>query len=260
MVSKRGMQAASTYHRSGVYTIDCLDTDCQMTYFGRSMDFKQRIAKHKTDYRTNLESSALVKHAQDFPGHGFNPGNAKLIWSTRDVYQTKLLEASCIKLFPSCNRGTGDVTVSQTFASFCLYLVGFKGGTSSSSHATGSPPVNSIGVDQIQQLPVSPADAQVRDHGTSSIGSGSVPITLGIINNRQVDSFVQQPHVGSSNNSIAVSQPLTARAASIIQDERLTASQPVGTVDILNSPRRTRSGGLVNAYTMTQDRRGYERS
>ena len=115
-------------------------------------------------------------------------------------------------------------------------------------------------MDQIQQLPVSPADAQIRDHETSNIGSGSVPITPGIINNRQVDSFVQQPHVGSSNNSIAVSQPLTARAASIIQDERLTASQPVGTVDILNSPRRTRSAGLVNAYTMTQDRRGYERS
>ena len=264
VVSKRGTQAASTYHRSGVYTIDCLDTDCQMTYFGRSMDFNQRIAKHKTDYRTNLESSALVKHAQNFPGHGFNPGNAKLIWSTRDVYQTKLLVASCIKLFPSCNRGPGDVTVSQTFASVCMYLVGFKGGSSSSSHATGSTPVNSVGTNQIQQLPVSLPDAQVSDHVTSSIDSGSVPIIPGIISNRQVDPFVQQPHVGSSVGSsvsnIAVSQPLTARTVSIIQDERLTSSQPVAIADIFNSPRRTRSGGLVNAYTMTHDRRGYERT
>ena len=258
VVSKRGTQVASTYHRSGVYTIDCLDTDCQMTYFGRSMDLKSRITKHKTDYRTNLESSALVKHAQDFPGHGFNPGNARLIWSTRDVYQTQLLEAACIKLFPSCNRGPGDVTVSQTFASVCMYLVGFKGSTGSSSHTASSPPVNSVDTDPVQQLRVPSADVQGRDHVISSIRS--VPITPGIISNRQVDPFAQQPPVGNSVNNVAASQPLPARVISIIQDEVSPASQPVGIVDILNSPRRTRSEGLVNVYTMTHNRRGYERT
>ena len=121
VVSKRGSQVAATYQRSGVYAIDCLTPDCQLTYYGRSMELNTRIASHTNDYRTNLQSSALVKHVQDFPGHSFNPGNTRLIWSTRDVYQSQLLEASCIKLFPSCNRDPGDVTVIQTFAAVCMY-------------------------------------------------------------------------------------------------------------------------------------------
>ena len=113
-------------------------------------------------------------------------------------------------------------------------------------------------MDPVQQLLVPSADVQVRDHVTSSIRS--VPITPSIISNRQVDPFAQQPPVGNSVNSVAASQPLPARVVSIIQDEELPASQPVGIANILNSPRRTRSEGLVNVYTMTHDRRGYERS
>ena len=77
MVSKRGTQAASAYHRSGVYSIDCLAPNYQLAYYGRSMDFNTRINTHA--------SSALVKHVREFPGHGFNPREVRL---TRDVYQS----------------------------------------------------------------------------------------------------------------------------------------------------------------------------
>ena len=126
MVSKRGTQAASAYHRSGVYAIDCLTPDCPLAYYGRSMDLNTRINTHVRDYGNNSVDSALIKHVQQFPGHAFNPGNTRLIWATRDVYQSQLLEASCIKLFPSCNRGPGDVAVSQTFASVCMHLAGVR--------------------------------------------------------------------------------------------------------------------------------------
>ena len=258
VVSKRGTQVASTYHRSGVYTIDCLTPDCQLTYYGRSMDFNARITKHRNDYRSNLSSSALVKHVQDFPGHGFNPGNARLIWSTRDVYQSQLLEASCIKLFPSCNRGPGDVTVSQTFASVCMHLVGYKGSDNSSSHMINPPPVSSITMVPVQQTLGPSADAQSSDNVTSSIGP--VPAAPSIISNRRVEPSTQQPNVDNSVSNIVASQPLPRRVASIIHDEETASSQPVGSARILNSPRRTRSDGLVNAYTMSYDRRGYELS
>ena len=148
--------------------------------------------------------------------------------------------------------------MSQTFASVCMYLVGFKGSVSSSSHIASFPPVNSINMDPVQQLLVPSADVQGRDHVTSGIRP--VPTTPSIISNRQVDPFAQQPTVGNSVNSISASQPLPARVVSIIHDKELPASQPTGIANMLNSPRRTRSEGLVNVYTMTHNRKGYERA
>ena len=97
VVSKRGTHAVSASHRSGVYAIDCLTPDCPLAYYGRSMDLNARITTHARDYRNNSVASALIKHVQQFPGHAFNPWNTRLIWATRDVYQSQLLEASCIK-------------------------------------------------------------------------------------------------------------------------------------------------------------------
>ena len=108
----------------------------------------------------------------------------------------------------------------------------------------------------VQQVLVPSADVQGSDTVTSSIEP--VPPTPSIISNRQVDPATQQPIVVNSVNNLAASQPLPIRVVSIIQDEEASASQPVGIANILNSPRRTRSDGLVNVYSMTHDRRGYD--
>ena len=49
VVWKRGTQAASAYHRSGVYSIDCMAPDCQLAHYGRSMDVNTRINTHARD-------------------------------------------------------------------------------------------------------------------------------------------------------------------------------------------------------------------
>ena len=133
-----------------------------------------------------------------------------------------------------------------------------KGSDNSSSQITNPPPVNSINMVPVQQLLVPSADDQGSDNVTSSIGP--VPATPSIISNRRVDPSTQQPNVVNSVSNIIASQPLPRRVASIRHDEETASSQPVGNARILSSPRRTRSDGLVNVYTMTYDRRGYERS
>ena len=233
VVSKRGSQVAATYQRSGVYAIDCLTPDCQLTYYGRSMELDTRIASHAKDYRTNLQSSALVKHVQDFPGHSFNPGNTRLIWATRDLYQSQLLEASCIKLFPSCNRGPGDITISQTFAAVCMYLAGYRGNKDHPTHRTDSArmnPVNDSATAPVQQLLDAPTDAP------------------------------NSNNISNSTTSIMTSQPMPRRVTTIRQEER-SSSQPVSRNHILHSPRRMRSTeGVVNRYRMRYRGQGFEMS
>ena len=114
------------------------------------MDLNSRITTHARDYRNNSVDSALIKHVHQFPGHGFNPWNTRLIWATKDVYQSQLLEASCIKLFPSCNRGPGDIAVSQTFASVCMHLAGVKDVADLSTRdAQGQTSTNSMTTDPV---------------------------------------------------------------------------------------------------------------
>ena len=221
------------------------------------MDFNARITKHASDYRNNLASSDLVKHVREFPGHAFNPWKARLIWTTRDVYQSQLLEAACIKLFPSCNRGPGDVAVSQTFASVCMYLAGFKGNADSSSPMTNSS-VNSISTAPVYQSQGASAGAQDSNDVVSS--TGPVPSVASAIDSRQVELRTQQLNVSSSAAHITASQPQPRRVASIIHDEEIASSQPAGNNPILNSPRRTRSRGLVNTYRMSYRRQGFELS
>ena len=138
---------------------------------------------------------------------------------------------SCIKLFPSCNRGPGDVTVSQTFASVCMYLVGYKGSTDLSTHMTNSSVINSV-----SSIPTIPTQ-QPLDVPTDAQGSNSV---------------------SDSATHVMNSQPLPRRVAEIRRDERASSSQPVDGGHILNSPRRMRSGGLFNRYQMSYRRQGFE--
>ena len=119
-------------------------------------------------------------------------------------------------------------------------------------------PVSSITTVPVQQSLGPSADAQESDGVTSGIGS--VPAAASAIGNRRVEPPTQQLNVDSSVSNIVASQPLPRRVASIIHDEETASSQPVGSARILNSPRHTRSNGLVNAYTMSYNRRGFELS
>ena len=221
------------------------------------MDFNARITKHASDYRNNLASSALVKHVQEFPGHAFNPWNARLIWTTRDVYQSQLLEAACIKLFPSCNRGPGDVTVSQTFASVCMHLAGFKGNADFSSPMTNSS-VSSVTTAPMYMSQGVPAGAQ--DINDVVSGTGLVTSVASSIDSRQVELHIQHLNVSSSMSHITASQPQPRRLASIMHDEEIPSSQLAGNNPTLNSPRRTRSRGLCNTYRLSYRRQGFELS
>ena len=74
----------------------------------------------------NMVYLYMVKHVQKYPGHAFNPREDRLLWATRYLYISQLVETSCIKLFLSCNQGPGDVSVSRMFASFCVHLAGIN--------------------------------------------------------------------------------------------------------------------------------------
>ena len=104
VVSKQSTKAGDLSQQAGVYAIDCKFPDCQRTYYGRSQEFMVRRAKHVKDYREGNEHSPLIKHIRQFPGHSFNPSDARLIWKTHSKHETQFVEAACIKRFPSCNR------------------------------------------------------------------------------------------------------------------------------------------------------------
>ena len=117
--------------------------------------------------------------------------HARLIWTTRDVYQSQLLEAACIKLFPSCNRGPGDVTVSQTFASVCMHLAGFKGKADSSSlQGQAHNPMTNSSVSSVTTAPMHQsqgAPAGVQDSNDVVSGIGLVASVASSIDRRHVE-------------------------------------------------------------------------
>ena len=85
-----------------------------------------RRAKHVKDYREGNEHSPLIKHIRQFPGHSFNPSDARLIWKTHSKHETQFVEAACIKRFPSCNRSYGEVKVSNVYASLVTNIAGIQ--------------------------------------------------------------------------------------------------------------------------------------
>ena len=93
---------------------------------------------------------------------------ALLIWATSDMYQSQLLEASCITLFPSWNKGPGDVTVSRTFASVCMYLSGISGKTAPSSFQDQAH--NSTSIPSIHSVPTAPLLNTAQSQGASAGG------------------------------------------------------------------------------------------
>ena len=64
----------------------------------------------------------------DHPGHSFSPSEAtRLIWSTRDLNLSRIVEAACINTFHCCNRAWPDVSLSDTLSSFITHITGIKG-------------------------------------------------------------------------------------------------------------------------------------
>ena len=223
------------------------------------MDLNTRINTHVRDYGNNSADSALIKHVQQFPGHAFNPGNTRLIWATRDVYQSQLLEASCIKLFPSCNRGPGDVAVSQTFASVCMRLAGVRNTADLSSRdVQGHTSIGSTTVDPVHSM-AQPQGAHADAQTSNNVVDVANPIPPAdvFIGSRIVDWRMQHLNVNNSDSHITLSQPNQGWVNPIVYDVRRSSSQPEAG-DILHSPRRSRSRGLHNSYRLSYRRPGYE--
>ena len=128
VVSKRGYNVAASHRESGVYRIPCEETGCHMSYYGRSMQLGKRIAQHSTDLSNKDHTKPLWRHCMDYPGHTFSPAEAaRLIWSTRDINLSKIVEAACINTFHSCNRAWPDVSLSYTLSSFITHITGIRG-------------------------------------------------------------------------------------------------------------------------------------
>ena len=70
----------------------------------------------------------------------------------------------------------------------------------------------------------------------------------------------QQLNENNSSSHITTSQPNPGRASSIRHGDAGSSSQPIGNDVIPNSPRRTRSQGLTNAYRLCYRRQGFEQS
>ena len=58
-----------------------------------------------------------MKHMHSHPGHEFDFSSAKLLWKSKNVLESKIIESSCIQTFPSCNTQPGKVTVNPILAS-----------------------------------------------------------------------------------------------------------------------------------------------
>ena len=74
----------------------------------------------------------MVEHMKSHPGHKFDLSKARLIWNTDDKYESKLVEASCIKKFNYCNLSEGEAQVMDRIASFFTKII--------SLHIPGVPP------------------------------------------------------------------------------------------------------------------------
>ena len=68
----------------------------------------------------------MVEHMKSHPGHKFDLSKARLIWNTDDKYESKLVEASCIKKFNHCNLSEGEARVTDIISSFFTRITGIR--------------------------------------------------------------------------------------------------------------------------------------
>ena len=87
---------------------------------------KDRLQEHRTTFRSNNQTNAMVEHTKSHPGHKFDLSKARLIWNTDDKYESKLVEASCIKKFNHCNLSEGEARVTDIISSFFTRITGIR--------------------------------------------------------------------------------------------------------------------------------------
>ena len=180
VVSKRGLDAASSHQSSGVYIIECNFTGCHQHYYGRSLQFSKRTTQHKRDYDSRDHTKPLWKHCIEYPGHTFTPSNARILWHTRNLYMSQLVEAACINSFHSCNKAPPEVTISDTFSAFVTSMAGIRGRRKWQEPIehphTDSTQVNSVDANVDLQVTNAPA----LQPATDGVGSAEVSTLLGI--------------------------------------------------------------------------------
>ena len=115
----RGLRSASDPRQhGGVYHVPCKVDTCDLNYYGRtSRPFEIRLGEHMKAVEDGDTNSSLVKHMHSHPGHEFDFSSAKLLWKSKNVLESKIVESSCIQNFPSCNTQPGEVTVNPILAS-----------------------------------------------------------------------------------------------------------------------------------------------
>ena len=213
VVTKRGVDAASSHQQSGVYAIRCQKQGCGRAYYGRSTQADSRFNDHINDYRNNNLNSALIKHVREFPGHSFAPEAAQVIWHTRNLYECKLMEAACINTFLNCNRSAAEVTVSKTYSAFLTYLARLNEGNTMQ---------NSNDQPHMHHTPQSRHEPGHHDLGTSSESTGNLPTSVLPRSDAALNVGISSTPGGVLN----VLTPNQASNASSSVDELATGSSP----------------------------------
>ena len=162
------------------------------------------------------------------------------------------------------------MTVSRTFASVCMSLSGISSKIAPSSFQDQGH--NSTSIPSIHSVPAAPLLNTSRSQGASAGGlyvQGSnddasvnrLALPIASFPGSRVAELRRQ-HLSEDISSlhIAASQSNPGPVSSIRNGDAGSSSQPIGNAIIPNSPRRTRSQGLTNAYRLCYRRQGFEQS
>ena len=116
-LSRTGPKAPSASDSPGVYMIQCKKCP-EGVYFGETgRTLKKRIDEHKGYIQMGDQSSALLQHMINHPGHSFDLQGASLIYRSNDVAKRQLVESALIATRDTCNLRPGFYPVCRLSAS-----------------------------------------------------------------------------------------------------------------------------------------------
>ena len=159
VVNRKGSLRISKHQKPGVYRIPCTFPGCEQPYFGRTMKpLKERLHKHSLNFRSsNPQKNAMIEHSREHPGHRFDLTSARLIWNTHNKYESKVMEASCINRFSSCNISQGEVRVTNAMSTFFTRIANIHVSATSDTHQQHRPLPLYVSRPAPQSHPVYPA-------------------------------------------------------------------------------------------------------
>ena len=122
VVQKRGKTKGSSHQLNGVYMIPLIPLDPttgnNLPYIGRTnTTLENRLSQHRNSIRKNYEACAMVKHIRNNPGDKYDLENARIIWRTNDIIESKMVESAFIQTLPCCNTHPGEIAMSPIMAS-----------------------------------------------------------------------------------------------------------------------------------------------